>query len=114
SARGLFSALSLLGMGVTKARADLTPYLGPLKGFHQVMADTLAGHPHPLSWEDLLGGGLSELAGSYRFVLAQPKQDFRSLQPGGVATEAMRADIASLEFVKSGAAHVRITGQVAL
>jgi uncharacterized protein len=114
SARGLFAALSLLGMGVTKAGVDLTPYLGPLKGFHQAMADTLAGHPHPLSWEGLLGGGLSELAGSYRFVLVQPKQDFRSLQPGGVATEAMRADIASLEYVKSGAAHVRITGQVAL
>ena len=114
SARGLFSALSLLGMGVTKGDADLTPYLDPIKGFDKAMADALAGHPHPLSWETLLGGGVSDLAGPYRFVLVQPKQDYGSLQPGGAATAAMRAVIADLEFVKSGDAKVRITGQVAL
>jgi len=114
SARGLFAALSLLGMGVTQGDADLSPYLAPIKGFHQAMADSLAGHPKPLSWENLLGGGLSELAGPYKFVLAQPHQDFGALEPGGAATRAMRDVIAALPFVKSGDAHVRITGQVAL
>jgi hopanoid biosynthesis associated RND transporter like protein HpnN len=114
SARGLFAALSLLGMGVTQGDADLSPYLAPIKGFHDSMANALAGHAKPLSWEALLGGGLSEMAGPYRFVLAQPKQDFGSLQPGGAATKAMRDIIADLPFVKSGDAHVRITGQVAL
>jgi len=114
SARGLFAALSLLGMGVTQGDADLSPYLAPIIGFHQAMADALAGHPKPLSWETLLGGGLSALAGPYRFVLAQPHQNFGALEPGGAATAAMRAIIADLPFVKSGDAHVRITGQVAL
>jgi hopanoid biosynthesis associated RND transporter like protein HpnN len=114
SARGLFSALSLLGMGVTQGDADLSPYLAPIRGFHQAMADALDGHPKPLSWEALLGGGLSELAGPYHFVLVQPHQDFGALQPGGAATQAMRDIIASLPYVKSGDAHVRITGQVAL
>jgi uncharacterized protein len=114
SARGLFAALSLLGMGVTQADSDLSPYLTPIKGFHQAMADALAGHPRPLSWETLLGGGLSELAGPYHFVLVQPHQDFGKLEPGGVATQAMRDIIAELPFVKSGDARVRITGQVAL
>jgi hopanoid biosynthesis associated RND transporter like protein HpnN len=114
SARGLFAALSLLGMGVTQGDADLSPYLTPIKGFHQAMADALTGHPRPLSWETLLGGGLSELAGPYHFVLAQPHQDFGALEPGGVATQAMRGVIADLPYVKSGDAHVRITGQVAL
>lgn len=114
SARGLFSALSLLGMGVTQANADLKPYVKPIEGFHQAMADALDGRARPLSWESLLGGGVDELAGPYKFVLAQVKQDFGSLQPGGAATEAMRAVIADLEYVKSGDAHVRITGQVAL
>ena len=114
SARGLFAALSLLGMGVTQADADLSPYLPAIAGFHQAMADALAGHPRPLSWETLLGGGLSELAGPYHFVLAQPHQDFGALQPGGAATQTMRAIIAELPYVKSGDAHVRITGQVAL
>ena len=114
TARGLFAALSLLGMGVTHGGVDLTPYLAPIKGFHAAMADALAGKPQPLSWQGLLGGGLSELAGPYRFVLVQPKQNFGALQPGGDATSAMRNIIASLEFVKSGDATVRITGQVAL
>jgi hopanoid biosynthesis associated RND transporter like protein HpnN len=114
SARGLFAALSLLGMGVTQGDADLTPYLPPITAFHQALADSLAGHPKPLSWESLLGGGLSKLAGPYRFVLAQPHQDYGALEPGGAATKAMRAIIAELPFVKSGDAHVRITGQVAL
>ncbi len=114
SARGLFSALSLLGMGVTKGDADLTPYLDPIKGFDRAMADALAGHPHPLSWQTLLGGGVADLAGPYRFVLVQPRQDYGALEPGGAATAAMRAVIADLEFVKSGDAQVRITGQVAL
>jgi hopanoid biosynthesis associated RND transporter like protein HpnN len=78
------------------------------------MAAALDGHPRPLSWETLLGGSVSQLAGPYKFVLAQVRQDFGSLQPGGAATDAVRAVIANLEFVKSGDAHVRITGQVAL
>jgi uncharacterized protein len=114
SARGLFSALSLLGMGVTRGDADLSPYLTPIKGFHQAMEDALNSHPKPLSWETLLGGGLTELAGPHHFVLVQPHQDFGALQPGGAATRAMRAVIASLPYVQSGDARVRITGQVAL
>jgi uncharacterized protein len=114
SARGLFSALSLLGMGVTQANTDLTPYDAPMKGFHQAMAAALDGHPKPLSWETLLGGDVSKLAGPYKFVLGQVRQDFGSLQPGGAATEAMRDAIKDLPFVKSGDARVRITGQVAL
>ncbi len=114
SVRGLFSALSLLGMGVARADADLTPYLAPIEGFHRAMDSALSGKPQPLSWETLLGGGLSEMAGPYRFVLVQPNQDYGSLEPGGAATQAMRDVIAGLPFVRSGDAHVRITGQVAL
>ncbi len=114
TARGLFSALSLLGMGVTHGDADLTPYLNPIRGFHQSLSEALAGHAQPLSWQTLLGGNVSDLAGKYRFVLAQVRQDFGSLEPGGEATKAMRDAIAQLEFVKAGSARVRITGQVAL
>ena len=114
SVRGLFAALSLLGMGVTQGAADLSPYLAPIAGFHRAMDDALAGKPKPLSWETLLGGGLSALAGPYRFVLVQPHLDYGALEPGGAATQTMRDVIGGLPFVTSGDAHVRITGQVAL
>jgi hypothetical protein len=114
TSRGLFSALALLGMGVTKADVDLTPYDAALQAFHLAIARALDGHPTPLSWQNLLGGGLSEVAGKYRFVLVQPRQNFGALQPGGAATGAVRAVIADLPFVKAGEARVRITGQIAL
>jgi uncharacterized protein len=113
-ARGLFAALGLLGTGVEQGEANLAPYLSALSGFHQAMADAIAGHPHPLSWTRLLGGELADLGGKYKFVLAQPKLDHTKLQPGGAATQAIRAAAAGLEFVKSGDARVRITGSVAL
>jgi uncharacterized protein len=114
TARGLFSALALLGVGVAKAGTDLTPYLDAIKGFHVALVDAEAGKPRPLSWQNLLGSGLSDLAGQYHFVLIQPRQNFGALEPGGEATAVIRRAISQLEFVKSGDARVRITGQVAL
>ena len=39
---------------------------------------------------------LPTLAGKYRFVLAKPKLDYNALQPGGAATDALRAAAATL------------------
>jgi uncharacterized protein len=114
TSRGLFSALGLLGQGVTHGGADLAPYRGELVSFHRVMAAGLAGHAQPLSWQEMLSGGLGNLAGKYQFVLFKPRLDFRSLEPGGAATAAIREAAAKLPFVRDGAARVRITGPVAL
>ena len=114
SARGLFAALGLVAMGVQQGQANLDSFAPALTGFHEAMAAALAGHAAPMSWSKLLGGGLADKGGPYRFVLAQPRLDYGALQPGGGATEQARAIIANLPFVKSGDARVRITGQVAL
>jgi uncharacterized protein len=114
TARGLFSALGLLGQGVTHGGAGLAPYTTELLAFHKAMAAALSGRPEPLSWQQILSGGLSNLAGRYQFVLFKPRLDFRSLEPGGAATAAIRAAAAKLPFVQSGEARVRITGPVAL
>ncbi len=114
SARGLFSALALLGMGAAHGQADLAAFAPALQAFHKAMASALAGHPEPLSWQALLGGGLSDLAGQYRFVLIHPKLNFGALEPGGEATAAIRAAAAQLPYVKSGNAQIAVTGQIAL
>lgn len=113
TARGLFSALGLLGQGVTHGGANLTPYATELVAFHKAMAAALSGHAEPLSWQNMLSGGLSDLAGKYQVVLFKPRLDFHSLEPGG-ATAAIRAAAAKLPFVQSGEARVRVTGPVAL
>ncbi|MBV9202506.1 MAG: MMPL family transporter, partial [Alphaproteobacteria bacterium] len=114
SARGLFDALSLLGTGIEHGEVNLAPYRTALAGFHDAMTSALAGRPHPLSWVRLLGGELADLGGQYKFVLVQPRLDHSTLEPGGAATAAIRDAASKLEFVKSGAARVRITGNVAL
>ena len=115
SARGLFSALALIGMGVAQGEADLTPYLPALQSFHATLAASADGHPAPLSWQRLIGGGkLADLAGRYRFVLVQPVLDHGALAPGKAASDAIRAAAAGLPFVAAGRAHVRLTGEVAL
>ncbi len=114
SARGLFAALSLIGMGVQRGLADTAGYAPSLAAFHATLAGVLAGKPLPLSWQKLLSGSLGDLAGPYRFVLFQPKLDYGALEPGAAATQAIRAAAAKLEFVASGHARVRITGSVPL
>ena len=114
SARGLFGALALIGQGLRQGQLDLRPYHAALAGFHQAMAAALAGHPQPLSWTRLIGGSIADLGGPYKFVLAQPRLDLASIEPGGAATAAIRAAADKLEFVKPGDARVRITGNVAL
>jgi hopanoid biosynthesis associated RND transporter like protein HpnN len=114
SARGLFAALTLLATGAERGQADLAVFEQPLRAFHEALSAAAAGHPQPLSWEDLLTGDLAARAGRFRFVLAQAKLDFTALQPGAAATKAMRAAAARLPFVRDGSARVRITGAVAL
>ncbi len=114
SARGLFSALSLVGMGVAQGQADAGGFEPALRQFHQTLAAALAGRTAPLSWERLLGGSLADQAGPYRFVLAQPRLDYQALQPGGAATAALRKVAAALPDVAAGRAHVRVTGAVPL
>ena len=113
SLRGLFAALSLLGMGVERGQADLTPFAAALRSVHEALA-AAAGAPKPLSWQRLLAGPAAEMGGPYRLVLVQPNLDFGALQPGAAATRALREAASGLEFVKSGQARVRVTGAVAL
>ncbi|WP_367160744.1 MMPL family transporter [Kozakia baliensis] len=114
SARGLFGALGLIGEGVAAGQGVPDSFAPELRGFAQSLNDAANGHARDLSWQNLLAGPLSSLAGSYEFVLTQPRLDFTSLQPGGAASDAMRSAINSLPFVKSGHANAMITGEVQL
>ena len=114
SARGLFAALSLVGLGLEKGQADLAGFAPALAAFHIALSGAIDGRPEPLSWQTLLAGALVEQAGQYRFVLLRPRLDYGALEPGGEASVAVRKAASELEFVKRGLAHVRLTGDVAL
>jgi uncharacterized protein len=92
---------------------NLAAYRDTLSAFHEALADALASRPRPLSWTRLLAGDIAG-AGPYKFVLATPRLDHAAIKPGGDALRAMREAADRLEFVRSGEARVRITGNVAL
>ncbi len=113
SARGLFATLALVAMGVDRGE-KLDSFRPALRGFAEALGHAAAGTPTPLSWQRLLGGSLADLAGPRRLVLAQARLDHGALEPGGRATASLRDAAASLAYVASGRASVRITGPVAL
>jgi len=113
SLRGLASALGLAVQGVAhgQAAAGIAP---ALEKFHATLAAAAAGHAAPLSWQQLLGGKLTDEAGRFRFVLAKPRLDYGALEPGGDASRAVRQAASEIPDVRSGAARVRLTGSVVL
>ena len=113
SARGLFTTLALVAMGVERGE-KLDGFRPALAGFATALTDAAAGRPTPLSWQRLLGGKLADLAGPRRLVLAQARLDLGALEPGGAATAALRATAAHLPAVLAGRATIRLTGPVAL
>jgi hopanoid biosynthesis associated RND transporter like protein HpnN len=114
SARGLFGALGLVGVGVARGQANLDSFAPALRAFHATLSAAAQGHAKPLSWESLLAGAAAKLAGPDRIVLVKPRLNYGAFQPGGSATAALKADAGTLEFVKSGDAHVKLTGTVPL
>lgn len=112
SARGLFSGLSLIALGVKSGQANLTPYNAALRGVETALQRAAAGHPQPLSWQALLDNdtGTSDV----EFVLAHPVLNQGSLQPGGLATAALNKIAAGLPDVAAGRASVDYTGQIPL
>jgi hopanoid biosynthesis associated RND transporter like protein HpnN len=113
SLRGLFSALGLVVQGVEHGDA-VAGVAAALGKFHQSLAAAAAGHPQPLSWEEMLAGKLADQAGRYRFVLIKPVLDYGALEPGGAATEVVRQEAAGISWVRDHQAQVRLTGSVVL
>jgi hopanoid biosynthesis associated RND transporter like protein HpnN len=111
SSRGLFNGIGLIAEGVAQGQADLTPYNQALAGVAENLQAAADGHPAPLSWQGLIGGNLG---GDAEFVLAHPKLNQGSLQPGGVATAAFQRLAAALPDVQAGRATVNFTGQIPL
>jgi hopanoid biosynthesis associated RND transporter like protein HpnN len=114
SARGLFDTLSLVATALRHGSAPPPAFDPALRAFHATLAQAAAGHPQPMSWQNLLSGPAAELAGPSRIVLAHPRLDFAALQPGGAATQALRQAAASLDYIRNGDAHLHITGEVPL
>lgn len=112
SASGLFTGLGLIAQGVS-AGSDISPYSAALGSLQKNLQAAAAGHPVPLSWQNLImGDGTGQ--GNVAFVLAHPVLNQGTLQPGGMATAALVKLADALPDVKAGRVTVNYTGQIPL
>ena len=108
SLRGLLGTLGLIAEGVQAGQANLEPFEPALHGFHaalSVAAATPSRCPGSGCWPGRWRTWpVADLAGHYRFVLTQPRQDYGALQPGAATAQAIRDAAAKLDAVRSGRA----------
>ncbi|MBU6426255.1 MAG: MMPL family transporter, partial [Rhodospirillales bacterium] len=112
SARGLFTGLGLIAQGVA-AGANISPYNTALAAVRKNLEAAANGHAVPLSWQSLITSGAAS-QGDTEFVLAHPRLNQGTLQPGGDATAALVRIAANLPDVQAGRATVHYTGQIPL
>ena len=112
--RGVLRALSQSIEGVRLKKTtleDLRPAVSAIADALNLVAE---GKHAAFSWRRLITGRAPETWQLRRFVNIQPVLDFHDLEPGGKATEAIRATIAKLRLTPDRGVSVRLTGPVAL
>jgi hypothetical protein len=111
SLRGILNALSASLMGVEKHAVALDSLSKPLNAGADTVDDVLHNRPAHFSWQTLAGGTASS-ASSTRFIEVAPVMDYRALQPGRPATEAIDNTVRRLGLAANYQARVRLTGLV--
>ena len=114
SLRGLFDVLSLAMEGVARKATDFASLERPLSAIAGAMTATSSGDETPLSWRSLMIDTPVQPRELRKLILAQPKRDFKALQPGAKATATVRQMLRDLELTPDHGVTARLTGQVAL
>ena len=84
----------------------------PLSLADRTLNDVLSGKPATFSWQELLQGHALPERQLQHFVEIQPALDFKTLQPGRLATEGIHRAAADLDLAGKFGAKVDLTGQV--
>ena len=120
SLRGFSNAASLLGAGVDRGDATIDQVAPVFAKFSKPLEAALAGKVEPFSWEALLANKdepadiVSAESGRRQFVQIKPKLDYGVLEPGGIATDAIRQAVADLHLTPENGVTVRLTGPIPL
>jgi uncharacterized protein len=112
SLRGLNQMIALVLAGVREHELTLDDVARPFTMASAVLETILAGRPATFSWRELVNGEPAKPGDLRRFIEITPKLDFTALEPGKVATDAIREAAASLDLATRFQARVRLTGPV--
>jgi len=110
SLRGLTQALSFGLMGTQSGRITLDDMAKPMTAAAETVEHVLAGESASFSWRTLVAGQPPGIEEVRHIVVARPKLDYGALEPGAVASDAIRQ--AAKELDPALRARVRLTGPV--
>jgi hopanoid biosynthesis associated RND transporter like protein HpnN len=114
SLRGITGALTLALAGVQRGQVALDDMVRPLTMSAETLDDVFTGQPAYFSWHALMRGTPPTRSDLRRFIEVQPKLDYAALEPGRVASDAIRKAAADLDLAGKYGARVRLTGPVAI
>jgi hopanoid biosynthesis associated RND transporter like protein HpnN len=112
SLRGLVQALSLTLTGVQGGEVSLDALTRPLDMASDTVEQALAGKAARFSWYELVSGKPAQTTETRRIITLKPILDYRALEPGAKATNAIRQAAADLHLASAYGANVRLTGPV--
>jgi uncharacterized protein len=110
SLRGALRALSMGLMGVQYGQIELDDLARPIAMASDTVQEALDGRPASFSWRVVASGKPPEPQELRRFIEVEPVLDFRTLEPGRAATDAIQQTARDLKFDTDYQARVRLTG----
>jgi hopanoid biosynthesis associated RND transporter like protein HpnN len=110
SLRGLVSVIEDVLIGVNQHKVELSATAPVFRDGAQTVENILAGKPASFSWRALVEGHKPQSLELRGFIEVRPVLDYKSVEPGHAATEALRAIAAKI--APEYQARVRLTGPV--
>jgi uncharacterized protein len=114
SLRGLMSTLSTALQGVSRGDASLQDLRAPIQRLADALESLQAGKPTFFSWRSLITAAAPGRGELRHVILVDPELEFSRLEPGAVATQAIRRTALALQFDDAHGVRVRLTGPVPL
>jgi uncharacterized protein len=114
SLRGLNQMIAFVVAGIRDRQLALDDTARPFTMASATLENLLLGRPATFSWRELVGGTPAIQSDLRRFIEVRPILDFRALEPGREATDAIRNAAAGLDLAARYQARVRLTGPIAI
>jgi hopanoid biosynthesis associated RND transporter like protein HpnN len=114
SLRGIMATLSQAMQGVRLKQASLADLERPMALIADALTPSSIAANLAFSWRSLLSQRAPEPSELRRILLLRPVLDFTSLQPGGKATDFIRASVQALGLTLDRGVSVRLTGPIPL
>jgi hopanoid biosynthesis associated RND transporter like protein HpnN len=112
SIRGLTGALQTGLVGVNRGQVELDSTARPFNLIAQSIEQVLATGAGTFSWRELVSDTPLTASDRRGFIEFKPILDFKALEPGKEATDAIRKAAKDLDFPGHYGARVRLTGPV--